>query len=229
MRKVKQRDYKKLTYNIYSFYNDKRKMPTFEEMKHLFGVSSKDTVHRIVSDLVGMGNLQKDKTGKLLPVADEMFRNLSKNDEKKLKKLFSKNNSLQTGKRKSYEGVAIMLGSVEAGFPTFVEAGELDTITLDEWLIGDKSATFILKVKGDSMTDEGILDGDYVIVERGLEPKLGDVVLANVDGAWTLKYYKKDKAGIYLEPANKKFKIIRPKESLEIPAVVVSVIRKYKK
>jgi repressor LexA len=66
-------------------------------------------------------------------------------------------------------------------------------------------------------------------VERGREPKNGDIVLANVDSGWTLKYYKKDKQGIYLEPANKKFKIIRPKQNLEIPAVVVSVIRKYGK
>ena len=86
-----------------------------------------------------------------------------------------------------------------------------------------------LRVKGDSMIDAGIMDGDYVIVERGKEPRVGNVVLATVDSAWTLKYYRKDARGYYLEPANKKFKIIRPTESLEIPAVVVSVIRRYGK
>jgi repressor LexA len=95
--------------------------------------------------------------------------------------------------------------------------------------VADKSATFMLKVKGESMIDAGIMDGDYVIVERGREPKNNDIVLANVDSGWTLKYYKKDKQGVYLEPANKKFKTIRPKQDLEIPAVVISVVRKYTK
>ena len=79
------------------------------------------------------------------------------------------------------------------------------------------------------MRDAGSIAGDYVIVERGREPKSGDIVLAPVDSGWTLKYYKKDKQGVYLEPANKNFKIIRPKEDLEIPAVVVSMVRKYGK
>jgi repressor LexA len=121
-----------------------------------------------------------------------------------------------------------MLGLVEAGFPTFVDAEDMETITLDDWLIGDKSATFMLKVKGESMIDAGIMDGDYVIVERGKEPKVGDIVLANVDSGWTLKYYKKEAGKVVLIPANKKFKPIYPKENLEIPAVVVSVVRKYK-
>jgi repressor LexA len=72
------------------------------------------------------------------------------------------------------------------------------------------------------------MDGDYVIVERGKEPKVGDIVLANVDSGWTLKYYKKEAGKVVLIPANKKFKPIYPKENLEIPAVVVSVVRKYK-
>lgn len=103
----------------------------------------------------------------------------------------------------------------------------MESVTLDEWLLGDRHATFMLKVKGESMRDAGVLDGDYVIVERGKEPKKGDMVLALVDGGWTLKYFRKDKEGIYLEPANKNFKNIRPKENLEIKAVVISVIRKF--
>jgi repressor LexA len=131
-------------------------------------------------------------------------------------------------KQKTF-GALRMLGLVEAGFPTFVDAEDMDTITLDEWLIGDKNATFMLKVKGESMLDAGIIDGDYVIVERGREPRIGDIVLANVDGGWTLKYYKKEKGQVVLIPANKKFKPIYPNENLEIPAVVVSVVRRYKK
>lgn len=79
------------------------------------------------------------------------------------------------------------------------------------------------------LVDAGIMDGDYVIVERGKEPRNGDIVLANVDEAWTLKYFERNKNGVVLMPANKNFKPIYPKETLEVPAVVVSVIRKYKK
>ncbi len=207
MRKIIQRDYKNLSKKLYEFYNLQSKMPTFEEMKNIFQVNSKDTVYRIVKDLINLEYVGSDKTGKLIPA-----------DDKALKKIF----------KTKATGIVRMLGSVEAGFPSFVEAGELDTITLDDWLLGDRSATFILKVKGDSMIDAGILDGDYVVVERGKEPKVGDVVLAEVDKAWTLKYFRRDKLGIFLEPANNSFKIIRPRESLEIPAVVVSTIRKYK-
>ena len=122
-----------------------------------------------------------------------------------------------------------MLGLVQAGFPTHVEAQDLESVNLEEWLVGDKDATFMLRVKGDSMIDAWIVEDDYVIVERGKEAKINDVVLAEVDGSWTLKYYKKDKQGIYLEPANKKFKIIRPENDLNIAAVVVAQVRKYGK
>jgi repressor LexA len=208
MAKAKQKDYKKLADRIYDFYKQERKMPSFTDLKAIFGVSSKDTVFRITNTMEGLGLIEKDKDGKLIPVKSEFL-------------------NIKHSKQKSY-GIAKMLSTVEAGFPTYVEISDLETITLDEWLLGDKRATFILRVKGESMRDAGILDGDYVVVERGREPKNGDVVLAEVDGNWTLKYYRKDKSGITLVPANKNFPIIRAKESLEIPAVVVSTIRKYK-
>lgn len=207
-RKVIQKDYKGLSGKVYSFYESNYRMPTFSELTKVFGVNSKDTVSRIVDTLVSLDYLIKDDNGKLLP---KMDRFVSKNYKPK--------------KRAS---MLRMLGFVEAGFPTFVDAEDMDTVTLDEWLIGDKNATFMLRVKGESMIDAGIMDGDYVIVERGKEPKNGDIVLANVDEAWTLKYYQKQNGKVVLIPANKKFKPIYPDHSLEIPAVVVSVIRKYK-
>lgn len=123
------------------------------------------------------------------------------------------------------KSVAI-LGLVEAGFPTPAEESNLDRITLDEWLIGDRSASFMLKVKGDSMRDAGILAGDYVIVERGNSAKIGEIVIAEIDGQWAMKYLREDAKGYYLEAANKSYKAIRPKEKLSISAVVKAVIRK---
>jgi repressor LexA len=201
MRKVIQRDYKKLSARVYEFLDAKKRMPTFEELKSVFVVRSKDTVSRIVNDLINLEYIEQDKSGKLLPKK----RRTSAVEQTPFK----------------------MLGTVEAGFPTHVDAQDLETIKFEDWLIGDTNATFMLKVSGNSMIDAGICTGDFVIVERGKDPKQNDIVLAEVDGAWTLKYYKKDKSGIYLEPANKNFKSIRPKNELNIAATVVALVRKY--
>lgn len=77
------------------------------------------------------------------------------------------------------------------------------------------------------MKDAGIYEGDYVLVERTQSPRLGDIVIAEVDGAWTMKYLRKDKSGYYLEPANKAFKNIRPETEMNVSAVVKAVVRKY--
>ena len=124
-------------------------------------------------------------------------------------------------------GTVRILGSIAAGFPTQEEEQETDAITLDEYLVKNPDRTFMLTVRGDSMIDAGILPGDVVLVEKGPRPKPNDVVVACVDGEWTLKYFVRDAAGIRLEPANRKYKFIRPQRSLEIGGVVRAVIRKY--
>ena len=120
-----------------------------------------------------------------------------------------------------------ILGTVEAGFPSPAEEELIDTMSLDEFLIGNKEATYMLKVSGDSMIDAGIMQGDIVLVERGAEAKDGNIVIAKVDEEWTIKYFRKKKGKVFLEPANKKYKPILPKQDLEIAAVVKAVIRKY--
>jgi SOS regulatory protein LexA len=121
-----------------------------------------------------------------------------------------------------------VLGYVEAGWPSPADEELIDTITLDEYLIPrNKEATYIVKVTGRSMVNAGILPGDQVIVERGKQPKEGDIVIAQVDGSWTIKYYRKKGGKIVLYPANPDFKPIVPGEELVIAAVVNAVIRKY--
>jgi repressor LexA len=120
-----------------------------------------------------------------------------------------------------------VLGTVEAGFPSPAEEALGDTMDLDEFLIKHKEATYMLKVTGDSMRDAGILPGDMVLVERGLEPHDGDIVIAHIDHAWTLKYLRKRGRKVWLEPANKRYKPLFPTEELKIAAVVIAVIRKY--
>ena len=124
-------------------------------------------------------------------------------------------------------GQTKVLGLVEAGFPSPAEEELSDTISFDDYLIENKEASYILKIKGDSMKDAGINEGDMVIVERGANYKEGDIVIAEVDGQWTIKYFRKEKGKVYLEPANEKYKPIYPNEELVISAVVRAVVRKY--
>ena len=124
-------------------------------------------------------------------------------------------------------GTVRILGSIAAGFPTQEEEQETDAVTLDEYLVKDPDHSYMLTVRGDSMIDAGILPGDVVLVEKGPRPKQNDIVVACVDDEWTLKYYVRDAAGVRLEPANRKYKFIRPQRSLEIGGVVRAVIRKY--
>ena len=121
-----------------------------------------------------------------------------------------------------------VLGTVEAGFPSPAEESLLDTLSLDQFLISNPEATFLLTVSGDSMIDAGILPGDMVLIDKGQTPKSGDVVIAEVDGQWTMKYLKKRGNNITLLPANTKYKPIVPKDELKIGGVVTAVIRKYK-
>ena len=121
-----------------------------------------------------------------------------------------------------------LLGSVQAGLPTAEEEVLTDTMNLDEFLVKDHQQTFLLKVSGDSMIDAGIHEGDFVLVERGREPKNHDIIIAEVDGDWTLKYYERIGGRVMLIPANNKYSPIEPKTELKTGGVIVAVIRKYK-
>ncbi len=127
---------------------------------------------------------------------------------------------------KSLEEVPV-LGLVEAGIPTVADEISSDTMSIDDYLVEHKESTYILEVKGDSMIEAGIQEGDLVIVERKKEPKEGDIVIAEVDGGWTMKYLRKKSGKIYLEPANKNYQPIYPEYQMNIAAVVKGVIRKY--
>ena len=124
-------------------------------------------------------------------------------------------------------GTVRILGSVAAGFPTQEEQQDAEAITLDDYLVKNPDNTFMLTVRGDSMIDAGILPGDIVLVEKGPQPNMNDIVVARVDDEWTLKYFMRDAAGVRLDPANPKYKFIRPRHSLEIGGIVRAVIRKY--
>jgi len=120
-----------------------------------------------------------------------------------------------------------LAGYVQAGFPSPAEEELVDTLSLDEYLIDKPEASFLLKVSGDSMIDAGILEGDLVIIERGCQPKNGDVVLACVDNEWTLKYLRRRGKQYELVPANSKYPVIHPEGELTLGGVVRAAIRRY--
>ena len=120
-----------------------------------------------------------------------------------------------------------MVGSIQAGFPSPVEEELRDIISLDEYLITRPESSFLLTVTGDSMIGAGIMEGDLVIIEKGREPKTGDIVVAEVDGEWTMKYFRTVGKQIVLEAANPKYPDIKPRTELRLGGVVTAVIRKY--
>lgn len=124
-------------------------------------------------------------------------------------------------------GEVPLLGLVKAGFPSAAEEEMLDSMNIDEFLIRKKEATYLLEVDGDSMIDAHIAPGDLVIAERAITARDGDIVIAEVDGEWTMKYFKQKLGRVWLEPANKKYKPIYPTHELKITAVVKGVVRKY--
>lgn len=140
--------------------------------------------------------------------------------------LVSKDDSGRLAPGRAFHSLKL-LGTVAAGWPSPAEEENVDTLSLDDWLIGNKEASFMLKVSGDSMIDAGIRPGDMVILEKGRAPKNGDVVVAEIDREWTIKYFERHGGRVTLVPANRRYKPIAPEEELRIAGVVTAVIRKY--
>lgn len=182
--------------DISRFYHKKGRMPSFSEIGEMAGLSSKNAVFKLINRLEGLGVLERDEKGRLIPI--------------------------------SITSPVKVLGTVEAGFPSPAEEELADTLSLDGLLIQNPQATFLLKVSGNSMSGAGILPGDMVIVDRAQIPKSGDIVIAEVDGAWTMKYLKKRGESVTLIPANPHYKPIRPRKELRVAGVVTAVVRKYK-
>ncbi len=107
-------------------------------------------------------------------------------------------------------------GSVAAGFPSPAEQYQEPPLDLNEFLVRRPAATFFVKVSGDSMIGVGIHDKDLLVVDRSLRPASGDVIIASVDGEFTVKTYRKDANGVRLEPANPDFPTIRLKRGQEL-------------
>ena len=182
--------------------------PSFEEIGQGLGLSSLATVHKHVSNLEKKGLLNRDynrsRSIDLMPPKGRLKQAMS----------------IHTGM------VLPLMGRIAAGQP--IEAIERpETISLADFVRSKE--VFVLEVRGDSMQDEHILSGDYVLVEKTKTAHNGDIVVGLVEGSdATLKRFYREGDKIRLQPSNAKMKpIIVPASTVEIQGKVIGVLRKY--
>jgi len=189
---------------IEKFIKENDYSPSYREIAEHFGFSSVATVAEHIENLKLKGYLSG---------SEGTYRSLQVTD-------------VNVDPSSSFMGFSIpLLGAIRAGKP--IEAIRTsETLEIPRDMMGQ--SVFALKVKGDSMMDDGILEGDFVVVEPCQSPKNGDIVVALIDkNEVTLKRFYREKDHIRLQPANKKYQPIRVKKVF-IQGKVRGVIRKFK-
>jgi repressor LexA len=177
--------------------------PTLQEIGNFFGLSSLATVHKHLKNLESKGYIRRQWN-------------------------HSRALEVVAGSRTGGASALPLLGEVAAGTP--IEAVENpETIAVPEEFIR-RQPTFCLRVRGDSMVDEGIRDGDYIIVEGRETADEGETVVALIDGQATVKkFFHAGDGQIRLEPANATMSpIFVPQEDLTVRGVVVGLMRRYR-
>lgn len=186
---------------VKNFVKDYDYSPSYREIGDALGISSPATIHQHIQTLKSKGFLNLDPSA---PRSLELT-----------------NKVMKLGKTIELP----LVGLITAGEP--IEAiEERETIGVPADLVRDENA-YVLRVKGESMIDEGIWSGDYVVVERNHSPQNGDVVVALLNNAYvTLKKFYKEANRIRLQPANAAMKPIYCKD-VAIRGIVRAVIRKF--
>jgi repressor LexA len=187
---------------VESFLENYGYSPSFEEIASFFGYSSLATVHEHLSNLERKGYLRKN---------------------------YNKSRSLEVVPAEGTLAVDLpLLGTVAAGLPIeAIEQQETVTVPHDMLRAGNN---YVLRVRGDSMVDEQIRDGDYVVVNSRQTAENGEMVVALVDGdsATVKKFYRERGGRIRLQPANPTMEPMFFDETrVTIQGIVVAVIRKY--
>jgi len=178
--------------------------PTLRQIADAIGVSSLATVHEHLGALEGKG-LIKRKIGKTRAI--ELTKDAPGID---------------------LEGMDVpILGFIAAGAPIEPYTDPNATLSISPSLISSKKRVYVLQVRGDSMIEEQIRDGDFVVIEQAEDAKNGDIVVALLDnGMATLKRFFKEATRIRLEPANAKMSPIFVK-NVKVQGKVVGLIRRY--
>jgi repressor LexA len=180
--------------------------PSYREIAEAFSLGSVATVADHVETLVAKGLLSK---------SDNSAR------------------SLQVVKVEDFEddrsvGLPI-LGLIAAGQPIQTMSGHAETLEVPPFMVGTRHS-YVLKVKGDSMINDGIFEGDYVVIQEKKTPSNGEMVVALINGEEaTLKRYFKEKNQIRLQPANDAYDpiIVPASTPIDIQGICIGVIRKY--
>lgn len=149
---------------------------------------------------------------------------LARTQSSNIVEFLSTENNLNTNPRVLFEH------KVAAGFPSPADDHAEKKLDLNDYLIGQKETTFFVRIKGDSMIDASIHDGDIVIIDRSRQAKIGDIVLASIDGDFTVKILSKQGGRPRLLPANEKYQPIDIKKdtTFEIWGKVTGAVRKFK-
>jgi repressor LexA len=184
---------------ISGFIDEQGYSPSYREIAKNFELSSVATVAEHINTLKSKGYLEIESgIARSVQISDEVQEEIS---------------------------TIPLLGYIAAGFP--IEAIRTsETLDIPRDMSGPN--VFALKVRGDSMIDDGILDGDYVIIERCHNPRNGDIVVALLDkDNVTLKRFYKERNFVRLQPANKKYTAIKAKK-VEVQGKLKGVIRKFR-
>ena len=200
---VKQKD---LLDYLKSYYSEKMVFPTFDEMRYKLNIKSKSGIHKLLK------SLEEKKYIKRLPhkaraLTINNFENKIENDETSLP----------------------FLGRIAAGNPIEAITNSFEQISVPNYLVSNKNHHFTLEVCGDSMIDDGIFDGDIVVIKKTNTAITGDIVVALIDeNEVTLKKFRSFKNSIALEPSNKNFKTrIFGEGRVRIQGKLVGLIRKF--
>ncbi|MBU0649710.1 transcriptional repressor LexA [Patescibacteria group bacterium] len=181
--------------------------PTLQEIANAMGLSSLATVHEHIQALVRKGVIRR---------FEGAVRGIELLDEK-----------LST----SVTGIELpLVGYIAAGKPIEAIENPLATVTVSADLVSKTKRCFVLQVVGDSMIDEGILDGDYVVIQQQETADDGDIVVALLDNEFATlkKLYREPQGKIRLQPANAKMDpIIVDSTSVTIQGKVTGVVRRY--
>ena len=114
-----------------------------------------------------------------------------------------------------------------AGTPVSVTDVQAQPFFFNDFLVKNSATTAIIPIKGDSMIDAGIYDGDLAVIERQSSARAGKFVVAQVDGEFTLKELIKTEGAFALKPHNARYPLIHPKGKLQIFGVLVGIVRRY--
>jgi len=175
--------------------------PSLADLAIAFGVRSKNAVAKVINVLTRSGHIEKDPKGRIKILEHEAG---------------------------DFKPLALPLfGPIAAGFAAPVEEQAEEVVTLEDYLVRDKASTFLLRVKGDSMIMAGIHEGDLVIVERGREPRAGEIVVGILDGEFTLKRLKREKGKYFLQAENPAYPDLYAMNDLQVAGVVKGLVRKY--